>query len=303
LLPPSSSSTRAGILCSVSAFTCWGLLPLYLRLVGSVGAAEILTHRIIWSVVFVLGVLAVTRRWGWVRVVRRSRAVLGGFVASAACLSANWLLFVWAVNSGHSVDASLGYFINPIVSVALGALVLRERLSPARRLSLAVASAGVLWLTVQLGQVPWIGLGLAASFGAYGLLRKTATLGALEGLAVETLLLSPVACAYLGWLVAHGQSRFVTGGARLEVLLLAAGPITAVPLLLFAAGARRIPLSLVGILQYIGPTLQLLVGVAVFGEPFGRTKLVGYALIWLAFALATVESFARAVQPSSANAD
>jgi chloramphenicol-sensitive protein RarD len=250
---------------------------------------ELLGHRVVWSIAFVLGVLAATRRWGWIRGVLRSRAILLASAASATALALNWLLYIWAVNTDRNVDASLGYFINPLLSIALGAVVLRERLSRVRWIAVACASAGVLWLIVQLGQVPWIGLGLAVTFGSYGLLRKTAALGALEGLALELLLLLPFAAGLLGWLAFTGHGHVVAQGPRFELLILLLGPVTAVPLLLFAAGARRIPLYLVGLLQYIGPTLQLCAGVLVGHEPFGSTKIVGYALVWLAFALASTE--------------
>jgi len=286
--------SRAGVLYAVAAYSIWGLLPLYLRLVRSVPPLEFLMHRVVWSALLLSGVLAVRRRWGWLDRARRSKKILASFAASAAVLSLNWLLYVWSVGTGHVVDASLGYFMNPLVSIALGALLLRERLSPARWVAVGFAVVGVLWLTWQFRQIPWIGLGLAGSFGAYGLLRKTAPLGALEGLALETLLLLPIAVASLIWLAAHGECRFVSADVNLKLLVVAAGPVTAVPLLLFAAGARRIPLSLVGLLQYIGPTLQLLVGVVVEHEPFGRAKLAGYALIWLGFAIASVDGLSGA---------
>ncbi len=279
---------RAGVLFAVAAYTIWGLLPLYLMLLKGVSSLELLGHRVLWSVAFVFGLLTVTRRWAWLGGIWQSRVVVG-FAASATALALNWLLYIWAVTTDRNVDASLGYFINPLLSIALGALLLKERLSRMRRLAVACATLGVLWLIFQLGQVPWIGLGLAATFGVYGLLRKTAALGSLEGLALEMMLLLPFALAYLGYLVGYGQSHFIADGPRMNILILMLGPLTAVPLLLFGAGARRIPLGLVGILQYIGPTLQLLGGIFVGHESFGPTKLVGYALIWLAFALASGE--------------
>jgi chloramphenicol-sensitive protein RarD len=294
-----AARARAGVVYSVGAYTIWGLLPLYLRLVKSVPPLELLTHRVIWSVVLVLATLGLRRRWGWVPGVLRSPRVMAGFAASATALSLNWFLYVWSVSVDRVVDASLGYFINPLFSIALGAVVLKERLSPARRAGVALASLGVLWLTIQLHQVPWIGLGLAASFGCYGLLRKTARLGALEGLAMETMLLLPAAVIVLGWIVAHGQSRFVAAGTGTRLLVVLAGPLTALPLALFAAGARRIPLSLVGLLQYVGPTLQLAVGVLVAHEPFGGKKLAGYGLIWAGFAVASAEGLRAAISPTS----
>jgi chloramphenicol-sensitive protein RarD len=280
---------RAGVLSAIGAYVLWGLMPLYLMLLRGIPPLEILMHRMVWAAVFVAAILTLQRRWAWFPLAFRSPRVWGTFVASAAVLAVNWFIYVWSVSHGRVVDASLGYFINPLFSIALGAVLLKERLALVRRVGVAFAVAGVVWLTIQVGQVPWIGLALAASFGTYGLLRKVAPLGALEGLALETLLLSPLALATLAWLAAHGQSDFVDGGLAKKALLLAAGPVTAVPLLLFAAGARRIPLSLLGLLQYLGPTLQLFIGVLVGGEPFGGGKLVGYALIWLGFAIASTE--------------
>ncbi|MCY1220046.1 Protein RarD [compost metagenome] len=193
------------------------------------------------------------------------------------------------MSANRVVDASLGYFINPLFSVLLGVVFLHERLRLVQWLSIAVAAAGVAWLTVAAGQLPWIALGLAASFGGYGLLRKTGALGALEGLSLETLLLFPLAAAALAWLFATGQDSFTHAAPGTQWLLLLAGPVTAVPLLFFAAGARRIPLSLLGLLQYTGPTLQLLLGVWLWNEPFPVQKQVGYALIWLSLALYAAE--------------
>jgi chloramphenicol-sensitive protein RarD len=294
--PSPDRQRRAGILYSLGAYTCWGLFPLYLNLVRRVTPFEFVLHRMIWSVLFVFAILGVRGKWNWLRDALRSWRTIGGFAASAAILSLNWFLFVWAADAGRVVDASLGYFINPLVSVALGAVFLKERLQRLQVAAVALASLGVLWLVAEVGQVPWIGLALAASFATYGLLRKTARLGALEGLALETLLLSPIAMVGFGWLVAHGQSRFVEGGLPTRALVLMAGPVTTIPLLLFAAGARRVPLSMLGLLQYIGPTLQLMVGVIVLHEPFKGDKLVGYALIWLGFGVASVDAFRAAAK-------
>jgi chloramphenicol-sensitive protein RarD len=286
-------TARDSVLYSLGAYTLWGLFPLYLSLLRHVDPLEVLMHRIVWSIVVLSVILAVKRRWAWLVEALRTPRVLAASIASATALSLNWFVFVWAVHVGRVVDASLGYFINPLFSVALGAVFLKERLRPAQGIAVALALLGVAWLVVQLGQVPFIGLALAASFGSYGLLRKTSALGALEGLTVETLLMSPVAFAFLAHLTGHGQSRFVSGDLETRALMLLAGPATTLPLLLFAAGARRIPLSLVGLLQYVGPTLQLLSGVLVLGEPFGGKKVVGYALIWAAFAVASVEGLRK----------
>ncbi|SPA36106.1 putative predicted permease rarD [Cupriavidus taiwanensis] len=280
---------QLGILYALLAYLIWGLLPLYIKSLPGIAPMEILLHRMVWSLVFLGLILAWRRQWAWLGQVVRDRRLLMSFAASAALLCANWFLYIWAVSANRVVDASLGYFINPLFSVLLGVVFLHERLRRVQWLAIAVAAAGVAWLTVAAGQLPWIALGLAASFGGYGLLRKTGALGALEGLSLETLLLFPLAAAALGWLFATGQDSFTHAAPGTQWLLLLAGPVTAVPLLFFAAGARRIPLSLLGLLQYTGPTLQLLLGVWLWHEPFPAQKQVGYALIWLSLALYAAE--------------
>ena len=269
-----------GILYAALAYTAWGLFPLYFRQVSEVPALEVIMHRTLWSLVVVLGLLAVRRHWAWMAGVLRQPRVLGAFALSALLLSGNWLTYVWAVQNQHVVDASLGYFILPLVNVALGYVFLHERPRPGQWLAVAVATAGVLWLTAQTGRLPWIALVLALSFGFYGLLRKVAVLGALEGLALETLMLAPVAAVVLGWWAWQGQGALVQGDAAAIGWLLLAGPLTAIPLLLFAAGARRIPMSTLGILQYISPSLQFGLGVWMFHEAFEPARLVGFVLIW-----------------------
>jgi chloramphenicol-sensitive protein RarD len=280
---------RSGMLYAASAYAMWGLFPLYFKALQGLPPLEILLHRMVWSLAFVLIVLAWRRHWRWLADVMRKPKVLGGFAASAVLLSTNWFIYIWAVNNDRVVDASLGYFINPLFNVLLGFLLLRERMRNVQWAAIGLAATGVLWLTWQVGEVPWVALSLAASFGLYGLLRKTAALGALEGLTLETLLLFPLAAIWLGFLTTHGANSFIGASLSTQLLLAAAGPITAVPLLLFAAGARRIPLSLLGLLQYIGPTLQLLIGVWIYGEPFSGARLVGFALIWGALAVYSAE--------------
>ncbi|MDQ0143567.1 EamA family transporter RarD [Cupriavidus necator] len=280
---------QLGILYALLAYVIWGLLPLYIKSLAGIAPVEILLHRMVWSLVFLGLILAWRRQWAWLGQVARDRRLLLSFAASAALLCGNWFLYIWAVSANRVVDASLGYFINPLFSVLLGVVFLHERLRRVQWLAIAVAAAGVAWLTVAAGQLPWIALGLAASFGGYGLLRKTGALGALEGLSLETLLLFPLAAAALGWLFATGEDSFTHAAPGTQWLLMLAGPVTAVPLLFFAAGARRIPLSLLGLLQYTGPTLQLLLGVWLWNEPFPAQKQVGYALIWLSLALYAAE--------------
>ena len=205
-------------------------------------------------------------------------------------LTANWFLYIWSVNNGHVIDASLGYFINPLVNVLLGLVVLKEKLRRGQWIAIGVAASGVLWLTWSAGQVPWIALILGLTFGGYGLLRKTAALAALEGLSLETMMLFPLALAYVLWLTAHGQNTFINtpyDGTRW--LLAAAGPITAIPLVMFAAGARKIPMSVLGLLQYLSPSMQALLGVWVFHEAFPQARLIGFAIIWAALALYVAE--------------
>jgi chloramphenicol-sensitive protein RarD len=289
---------QSGLAYAAVAYAMWGLFPLYFQLLRAVGALEIVLHRSVWSLVFLLVVLALLRRLGALAASLRRPRQVGLFAASALLLSANWLLYVWAVNNGRVIDSSLGYFINPLVSVLLGVLVLHERLRPGQWLAIGFAAAGVLWLTVLAGALPWIGLVIAASFGLYGLMRKTAALGALEGLALETLLLAPIALPLLVWWTWQGQSALANGDAALIGWLLLAGPLTAVPLLLFAAGARRIPLATLGLLQYIAPTLQLALGIWWFGEAFDTRRLVGFALIWAALAIYSVEGLVRQRAPA-----
>ncbi|MGH8807075.1 MAG: EamA family transporter RarD [Noviherbaspirillum sp.] len=280
---------NTGMLYAAAAYAMWGVFPLYFKSLQEIPPLEILLHRMAWSLVFVLVVLAARRQWAWLRDALRQPKVLAGFAASALLLSANWFIYIWAVNNGNVVESSLGYFINPLVNVLLGSLVLRERLRVVQWAAVALAACGVAWLTWRGGSLPWIALALAASFGLYGLMRKIAPLGALEGLTLETLLLFPLAFGYLAVLALHGQNSFITASASTQWLLAAAGPITAIPLLLFAAGARRIPLSVLGLLQYIGPTLQLLLGVWLYHEPFDTMRMIGFMLIWSALAVFSLE--------------
>ncbi|MCD2517735.1 EamA family transporter RarD [Massilia sp. G4R7] len=284
---------RSGILSAALAFLCWGLFPIYFHAIGDVPPLQILAHRMLWSLAFLLLVLAFRRQWKWLALVRQPR-VFWSFVASAVLLSANWLVYIWAVKNGHVIEASLGYFINPLVNIMFGYLLLKERMRPAQWGAIAIAALGVAWLTWQSGSVPWIALFLAASFGGYGLLRKTAALGALEGLSFETMVLFPIAAGYVGWLTFTGDNAFInTHSDMTRALLVAAGPITAIPLLLFATGARKIPLSILGLLQYLSPTLQFLLGVWMFHEAFSSDRLVGFLMIWGALLLFAGEGLWR----------
>ena len=282
-----------GLLYAALAYIAWGLFPIYFKQLVQVNALEVVMHRMVWSFVFLMGVLLVLKRWAWLRDVARQPRVLLAFALSALLLSANWSVYVWAVQNAHVLDASLGYFILPLVNVAMGFAFLRERPRPVQWLAVAVAASGVLWLTLQAGRLPWVALVLAGTFGTYGLLRKVAKLGALEGLTLETLLLLPMAVALLGWWTWHGQGALVQGDPVTLGWLLLAGPLTAIPLLLFAAGARRIPLATMGLLQYISPSLQMLLGVWLYGEPFEPARAIGFYLIWAALAVYTAEGLWR----------
>jgi chloramphenicol-sensitive protein RarD len=285
---------QIGMLYAATAYIMWGLFPIYFKALQGIAPLEILSHRMVWALAFLLVVLVSRRQWSWIGRVLRRPKVLAGFAASAMLLSINWYIYIWAVNNGHVVDASLGYFMTPLVNVLLGFLLLHERLRPAQWAAVALAAVGVAWLTWQGGHPPWIGLTLAFTFGGYGLLRKTAALGALEGLSLETFLLFPLAFGYLAILALNGQNAFVQASMPSKWLLAAAGPITAVPLLLFATGARRIPMSTLGLLQYIAPSLQLLLGVWLYNEPFGAERLSGFAVIWSALAVYSMEGLWRA---------
>lgn len=282
-----------GIFYAASAYFLWGLLPIFWKALHNVPALEILAHRIVWGLAVTLLLVAYRRRDPWLAAVLRNKYTLLTFATSALLLSINWFVYIWAVNAGYIVEVSLGYFINPLINVLLGVLFLKERLRVGQGIAVAVALSAVLYLTVQYGTLPWIALVLACSFGGYGLLRKTATLGSLEGLTLETLLLSAPALAYLLYRESIGSAAFIHAGVGTSLLLACAGVITAVPLLLFAAGARRITLTTLGLLQYIAPTLQFLLGVLVYGEALTPQRLIGFCLIWLALAIYTVEGALR----------
>lgn len=280
---------RGGVLQALGAYLLWGLFPLYFYGVRSVPPLEILGHRIVWCLLFLAVVLSLRRQWSWLRPALRDARLVATFAASALLVAANWYAYIWSVAAGHVIEAALGYFINPLMSVLLGAVVLRERLSPGQWLAIGFATAGVAWMGWRLGAVPWVSLFIAATFSAYGLVRKLAPLGALEGLSLESLLLMPLAVLVLAHLRGAGQDHFASAGPGLQALILLSGPVTAAPLLLFAASTRRIPMSWVGMLQYASPSLQTLIGVVVFGEAFGGARAQGFALIWLGCALFSLD--------------
>jgi chloramphenicol-sensitive protein RarD len=283
---------RQGLVSGVSAYFCWGLFPLFFQLLKPAGAIEVLSQRVVWSLAFVAVLLAVRRRWGWVRTLGRRR--LGLLLVAAAVISVNWGLFIWGVNNGHVVETSLGYFINPLVTVALGTALLGERMRRGQWVALGLGALSVLVLAVDYGRPPWLALALAVSFATYGLVKKRIGIPAVESLGVETAVISVPALAYLGWLTATGGSSFGAHGPGHALLLIASGPITAIPLLFFAAAASRLPLSTVGLLQYLTPSLQFTIGVLVNHEPLPAARLAGFALVWLALVVFTLESLRNA---------
>jgi chloramphenicol-sensitive protein RarD len=285
---------RRGTAAGLSAYLLWGCFPLYFPLLEPAGGLEIVAHRVVWSLLFVALLLTVLRRWALVRAAvtdRRTMVVLAG---ASLLIAANWLVFVYGVNSGHVVETSLGYFVNPLVSVLLGVVVFSERLRPLQWTAVGLAAVAVVVLTVDYGRPPWIALTLAATFGAYGLLKKLVRVEAAPGLLVETLVALVPALVVLGVLQATGRGTAGTEGAGHLLLLMASGVATAVPLLLFAAAARRIPLSTVGLLQYVTPLMQLALGVFVFHEPMPPARLAGFAIVWAALAVFTVDSLRSA---------
>jgi len=293
-----------GIWYAVGAYVLWGLFPVYWKWLHPVPAVQLIGHRVGWSFVLLAIILFVTRQWKSFRAAALTRRVLLIYLASAILLAINWLIYVWAVNAGFIVETSLGYFINPLLSVLMGVIFLRERLRAWQWLPIGLAAAGVLYLTFAYGALPWIALTLAFSFGLYGLIKKVAPLNALYGLTLETGILFLPALVYLIYADVAGQGAFLHTGAGSDLLLIGAGAVTTIPLLMFASAARRIPLSLVGILQYIAPTLQFLLGVLVYHEPFTHTRLIGFGIVWIALIIFGAEGFiAHRAQPVAAVAD
>ena len=285
---------RLGVVSGLGAYALWGLFPLYFPLLEPAGGVEIVAHRVLWSLLFIAILLTVIRRWALVRAAvtdRRTLLVLGG---AAVLIAGNWLVFVYGVNSGHVVETSLGYFINPLVSVLLGVLVFSERLRPLQWTAVGIATVAVAVLTVDYGRPPWIALSLALTFGLYGLMKKLVRVEAAPGLFVETALVAVPAAVALGVLHAHGAGTFGHTGVGNALLLASSGIATAIPLLLFAAAARRVPLSTMGLLQYLTPSMQLMIGVFVYGEPMPPARLAGFAIVWLALAVFTVDSLRHA---------
>jgi chloramphenicol-sensitive protein RarD len=276
----SHAEAGTGLLYGVCAYLIWGFFPVYFKAFDSVPALQVVSHRIVWSVVFLLLLSLRPGCWDDIRQAMTDRRSLLILVSTAILIATNWLVFIIAVGHGQVLQSSLGYFITPFVSVLLGMVFLKEQLRCLQLVSLLLAATGVISLTVSYGSIPWTALILAATFGSYGLLRKVVSTDALAGLTVETIVLAPAACAFLFFAARQGEGAFPAGGLKINLLLMSAGVATSVPLLLFAAAARRLRLATIGFLQYITPTMHFLLAVAVYGEPFTSAHLTGFLCIW-----------------------
>jgi chloramphenicol-sensitive protein RarD len=280
--------TRGGLLMGLAAYTFWGVMPLYFKAVAHVSATEIVAHRILWSLIFLGALASLWKRWPAIRAALARPQVAFTLLVTSTLIGVNWLVYIYAVVTGHVLEGSLGYYLNPLVNVLLGVFLLKEKLSRFQQGAVILAGAGVAILAFRAGGSLWISLTLAASFASYGFLRKVAPVEALEGLWIESLFLSPLALGWALWLTHNGDSAFLHD-RRTDLLLILGGAVTAIPLLLFTAAAKRLPYSTLGFLQYVAPSLQFLLAVAVFGEPLTRAHLVCFAAIWIALAVFVVE--------------
>lgn len=283
---------QAGVLYAAFSYILWGFLPVYWKLLNHVTADEILANRVFWSFFFIAAILVLNKKWGLfigtLRGLAQNKKQLAALAVASMLISINWFMYIWAVNTDQMIEASLGYYINPLVSVLLGMVFLKERLSLLQYISFTLAGIGVLIMTISYGQVPWIALSLAISFGLYGLAKKLIKVDSAVGLALETLVVMPLAAIYIGYLLSQGTNSLFAGSLSTTLLLAGAGAATAVPLLFFAKGAQRIPLATLGILQYIAPTLTLILGVFVYHETFSTVHLLAFTFIWSALILYTV---------------
>ena len=280
-----------GILNGIAAYLLWGVFPIYWKLLHDVPAMQVIGHRIIWSFALLILFILLTKQWKEFRSAALTPKTLAIYSIAGALLTVNWLVYVWGVNAGFIVETSLGYFINPLISVLLGVIFLHEQLRPTQWIPVVLATAGVTYLTVAYGRLPWIALSLAFSFGFYGFVKKLAPLGSLYGLTLETGIVFPIALLYLAFVALSGTGAFSHEGAQIDLLLIGAGVVTTIPLLMFASAARQIPLTVVGLLQYIAPTMQFLIGVFLYKEPFDRAHLIGFGVVWIALVIFWVENF------------
>ena len=280
-----------GILNGIAAYALWGFFPIYWKFLHKVPALQVIGHRIGWSFILLILIILITNQWKEFRSAALTPKVIGIYSIASVLLTINWLVYVWGVNSGFIVETSLGYFINPLFSVLLGVILLRERLRPAQWIPVTIAAIGVIYLTLVYGRLPWIALTLAFSFGFYGLVKKLAPLGSLYGLTLETGIAFPLALIYLLFAESGGTAAFLHESASTSILLIGAGAVTTIPLLMFASAAKAIPLTVIGLLQYIAPTLQFLIGIFLYKEPFDRSHFIGFGIVWVALIIFWVENF------------
>jgi chloramphenicol-sensitive protein RarD len=280
-----------GIWYGVGAYVLWGFFPIYWKFLHQVPALEVIGHRIGWSFILLALYIVITKQWQAFRSVAFQPKTIAIYSIAAVLLSINWLIYVWGVNAGFIVETSLGYFINPLFSVLLGVVFLRERLRPMQWIPVGLAAIGVIYLTFVYGRLPWIALTLAFSFGLYGFVKKLSPLGSLYGLTLETGIVFPIALIYLTFVGVNDSGAFMRSGIFVDVLLVGAGVVTTIPLLMFASAAKQIPLTIVGLLQYIAPTLQLLIGVFIYKEAFDFAHFIGFAIVWAALIIFALESY------------
>lgn len=288
-MPDKSSDIRDGVIAGLVAYLIWGVLPVYFKTVASVGPLEVLSHRIMWAIPFGAAILFARRQWPEVRRALTHRAMLGWLVLSAMFIAVNWLIYIWAIQDERIFETSLGYYINPLFYMLVGVVFLGERLRRLQAAAVVLAATGVMVLTISGGKLPYVALGLAATFTTYGVIRKRVVIGGMPGLFVETLLLLPFALAWFGWISSGGQAMFASGDGSITFWLAMAGPITALPLLCFALAARRLPLTTIGFMQFLAPTLQFCTGLY-YGEQLTTAHLICFGCIWIAVAFFSVDA-------------
>lgn len=275
----------AGVMYAIAAYMLWGILPIYWKLINSIFSIEILANRIVWAFVFTIVIIGVTKQWEELRRIAKDKKQMFYIFIASILIAVNWGLYIWAVNSDRIVDASLGYYINPLFAVALGVMIFKEKINLWQGIALSTAFIGVIIKTMQYGKIPWISLGLAISFGLYGAMKKLVRTNSIVGLTLETIMITPIAAAYIAWRQFSGVGAFGREGALVILLLIGSGAVTAVPLLLFSSGARRLPLSVIGLTQYISPTISLLIGIFVYHEGFTNIDMISFCFIWAALAI------------------
>ncbi|MBN2630551.1 MAG: EamA family transporter RarD [Rhodobacteraceae bacterium] len=299
--PPTNEDSLPGFVFALTAYVLWGFLPLYMKALAHVPPVEVIAHRVLWSLPIALTVILWLRRTGDLRVALRTPRMLGMAAVTAALISVNWGIYVWAIGAGYALEAALGYYINPLFSVLLGRVLLNEQLTRTQWAAIALAGAAVALLTIEAGRLPVVALGLTVTWGAYAYLKKSLPIGPNQGFTLEVMLLAPLALGYLVWAQAQGQAHFLQGVGRDDLLLVGTGVVTAVPLMIYANGAKRLRLSTIAMMQYIAPTMIFLTAVFVFGEPFGQVRLIAFPMIWAALVIYTVSMLRqrRRVQSSS----